>query len=354
MTIRKPLRKTAFHAALAAAGLAVSANAMAGAFLFAGSEQSDGSTLPFDIITHPPAYFGSGGDVNVSVCINPSSEAIDEMQVSLANAIDTWNRREPASPNLFFGSSNDIPSGAVDFESTLLHELGHCLGLAHPNEATESGLSPTNRDYTRTNPGPNRQRDLDPGADGIRGSADDLRGDDINLHWFAIDTNNPFVLSTPIDISNYSRDLADLPGGDTFAANADRSVGAALGFAQTEAVMQQGAFGDEDQRQLAVDDVVTLGLGMAGLDRTAGTADDYRPVLVYGGVQEDCDINIDVSGSSFAFCQAGGQFINQSGSPPHIRISSADVQLGSTSQINWFFSVSEDLFADGFETPPSE
>ena len=344
-------RRALGRGVMAIAGLAVSANATAGAFLFAGSEQSDGSVLPFDIITHPATYFGTGGDITVNVCIDPSSEAIDEMQVSVANAIDTWNRREPASPNLFFGNSNDIPSGAIDFESTLLHELGHCLGLAHPNEATESGLGGAARNYTRTDPGPNRQRDLDAGADGIRGSADDLRGDDINLHWFAIDTNNPFVLSTPIDISSYSRDLADLPAGDTFAANADRSVGASLGFANTEAVMQQGATSNEDQRQLAVDDVATLGLGMAGLDRTAGTPDDYRPVLVYDGVQTDCDISINVTGNSFAFCSVGGQFINQSGSPPHIRISSANVQLGSTSQINWFFSVSEDLFADGFETP---
>ncbi len=346
MKLRNSTRITIRRSALASACLAVSANAMAGAFIFAGPGNG------IDAITHPVPYFGTGGDISVRVCINPSSEAIDEMQVSVENAIEVWNQRQPVSPNLFFGPDNDIPSGAVDFESTLLHEIGHCLGLAHPNEATESGLPNADRDYTKTAPGPNGVRDLDPGPDGLRGSADDLRGDDINLHWFSIDTNNPFVLATPIDISNYSRDLADLPGDDTFAANADRDVGTALGFPFTEAVMQQGAFGDEDQRQLTVDDVATLGLGMAGVDRTAGTADDYTPVLVFDGVQSGCDININVTGTSFAFCSVQGTFI--SNDPNHIRITSANVQMGSINQINWFFSVSEDLFADGFEALPPE
>ena len=37
-----------------------------------------------------------------------------------------------------------------------------------------------------------------------------------------------------------------------------------------------------------VDDVASLGLGMAGIDRTAGNSDDYIPVLEYGGVSRGC------------------------------------------------------------------
>ncbi|NCO20078.1 MAG: hypothetical protein GW900_08560 [Gammaproteobacteria bacterium] len=329
----------------AALGLALPGAALAGAFIFASGSNPN-------VITHPTPYTGTGGDITVRVCIAPDSESINDMLISVQNAVAVWNQRQAASPNVFLGPDNDIPAGQVDFESTLLHEAGHCLGLAHPNEATESGLPAADRDYTKTDPGPNGMRDLDPGADGIRGSRDDLRGDDINLHWFNIGINNPFVATPPFDASNYSRDLANLPPGDSFAANADRTVGGSLGFANTEAVMQQGAFTDEDQRQLAVDDIATLGLGMAGLDRTAGTADDYRPVLVFDGVQSGCDITVTVTGTSFAFCSVGGQ--NIGGNPNHVRVINANVQLGSANSFNWFFNqqplVQEEIFADGFES----
>lgn len=322
-------------------GLA-SGSVSAGAFIFADGDN------PVRI-AHPPSYVGTGGEISVTVCIAPTSESIVDMLVSVQNSISVWNAREPVSPNLFLGGSNDIPVNQIDFESTLLHEIGHCLGLAHPNLATESGLPSADRDYTKADRGTNGSFDIDPGTDGIKGSADDLRGDDINLHWFNTGINNPFVLTTPIDVSTYSRDLADLPAGDNFAANADRTVGNALGFPSSEAVMQQGAFFDEDQRQLGVDDVATLGLGMAGIDRTAGTSDDYATVLEYGGVANGCDITIEVTGTSFAFCSVGGSFI----APDHLRITNASIQLGSASEFAWFFNQNslnpDEVFGDRFE-----
>jgi len=331
---------------LCCAALLAANPAFAGAFVFASGNAPE-------LIAHPTTYLGTGGDINVRVCIAPGSESITEMQVAVQNSVTIWNRLQASSPNVFLGGNNDIPTGAVDFESTLTHELGHCIGLAHPNEATESGLPAADRDYTKTAPGPNGVRDLDPGSDGIRGSADDQRGDDINLHWFNIGSNNPFVLSEPVDASTYSRDLANLPPSDSFAANADRTVAADLGFPGTEAVMQQGAFTDEDQRQLATDDIATLRLGMAGLDRSAGTSDDYRPVLVFDGVGDDCDITVQLTGTSFAFCSIGAVPIN--GNNNHLRVTNALVQLGSNSNFNWHFNqnpvvvLDEVFFVDGFE-----
>lgn len=318
-------------------------DARAGAYIFSDGENPER-------FTHPTPYLGNGGEITVSVCIAPTSESIPEMEVSVRNAIFNWNQRQVASPNVFFGA--DVPGNDVDFESVLVHEVGHCLGLAHPNAATESGLPLADREYTKADEGANGVFDIDPGADGIPGSPDDVRGDDINLHWFAAGINNPFQVSTPVDASVYSRDLSDLPSGDLFAANADRTVGTLFGFSgQTEAVMQQGAFSGENQRLLGADDVATLELAMSGLDRTQGSADDYTPRLEFGGVAEGCDITIEVSGDSFAFCSVGGSTIN--GNSDHLRITNAIVQLGSATNYSWFFNqeLSGDdlIFSNGFE-----
>lgn len=329
-------------------GLSISLPTSAGSFIFAGE------TNP-DTIAHPSGYTGTGGELTVSVCIAPSSESIADMEIPVQNAIFSWNQLTPVSPNLFFGSNNDIPSGTLDYESTLVHEIGHCIGLAHPNMGVRGSdpgppVSGSNTNFTAAATGGDGQYSFDAGGDGIVGSADDVRGDDVNLHWFN-PSNDPFVLSEPVDSSNYSVSLNDLPPGDLFPANAGRDLGSLPEFpSNTEAVMQQGQGSDEDQRRLAVDDVATLRLGMSGLDESQGTADDYTPVLVYGGVQSGCDITVQVTGSSFAFCSVSGAGLGGN----HVRINSGTVQMGSTSNYNWHFNQTElapeDIFADGFES----
>src|SRR6185436_16298500 len=119
--------------------------------------------------------------------------------------------------------------------------------------------------------------------DNVIGSSDDNRGDDVNLHWFRKSNDDPFTIASTVDQTTYSRNVLDLPFGHNFTANADRTVATLLGHPNTEAVMQRGAFYDENQRSLTADDVATLRLGMSGLDMTAGTADDYTISLVYAG-----------------------------------------------------------------------
>lgn len=217
-----------------AGGLAAASGvASAGVFLFAEQQEDP------QIITHPSGYDGTGGPLEVSVCIDETSESIDEIGVSIENAIVQWNNREAKSPNLFFGSDNNIPSGALDFESVFLHELGHCVGLAHPNAASESGLENPEANSTKALPGLDEILDIDAGPDGLFGSADDIRGNDVNLHWFEMGVNNPMISPAVIDASTMSVALSDLPAEDNFAANADRSVAAALGFSNSEAVMNR-------------------------------------------------------------------------------------------------------------------
>jgi hypothetical protein len=307
--------------------LLLGGQAQAGSFI--GSD-----VIGVDLVVHPSGYTGTGGTLSVTVCIDPTSANAAAMVTPVQNVIQTWNALIAVSPNLLFGGDNNIPATDVDFESTALHELGHCIGLGHPNLSTESGLSDPDRNYTKTTQGADLAYDLDDGADDVIGSSDDVRDDDVNLHWFRKSNNNPFTLAGTVDASTYSRDVADLPLGHLFVANADRDVGALLGFADTEAVMQQGAFFDEDQRQLNHDDVGTFRLGMSGLDETASTSDDYTVTLSYGGMTTGCDVDIDFDDSqaSFAACLASLTQI----SGDHWRISGANMYFNTG--FSWFFN----------------
>jgi len=302
----------------------------AGAFVFAG--ESNG----VDLVAHPIGYSGSGGVVTVNVCIVPGTPNASLMEVSVANAVNTWNKLVPRQPNLFLGADNDLGSNEVDFESTVLHEIGHCIGSAHPNAATESGLAGDDRNYTKATDGADNVLNIDAGVDGLRGSADDIRGDDVNLHWFHTSTNSPLAIPPITDSSNYARPVALLPSGDNFAANADRDVLAALGAPNTEASMQQGAFSDEVQRQLVADDITTRKLAMSGLDRLQGTSDDYTHNLVYQGISSasSCNLNVsfDDTETGFAVCRTGGTFLDAN----NAAITSANTFYNTG--FNWFFS----------------
>ncbi len=284
-----------------------------------------------DLVTHPSGYNGSGGTLTITVGIDPISPNAADMVISTQNVISVFNNMASTTPNISFGS---IPS-QVDFESVLLHEMGHSLGLAHCNLATESGLSGSNQDYTKTTDGANDTFDLNPGLDGVIGSADDVRGDDENLNYFKISDNNPFTITSTVDQTTYSRDLLDLPSGN-FSANGERDVSVLLGFNSTEAVMQQGSIVGEVQRTLAADDVAGLKYGEAGVDEIAGTTDDYTLVLNYVGLTDVADIVIafDDTQTGFAVSQSGADLINAN----HAAITSSRIYFNTG--YNWFFNTS--------------
>ena len=312
-------------------GLIMCGKGFAGTFIFAG--ESNG----VDVVAHPTGYdTGSGGTLTVRVCIDPNSANAAAMEIPVQNNITIYNRLQPTTGNLVTGANNNIPGGQVDFESVALHELGHCIGLAHVNAATESGLTGSNRNYTKATDGTNNHFDINAGVDGIIGSHDDNRGDDVNLHWYRKSINNPFTITGTVDSSTYARDLASLPAGHSFAANADRTVAGSMGYPDTEAVMQQGTFFDEAQRSLTHDDVATLRYAASGRNELAGDSDDYTINLEYGGISNsNCDINLnfDNSQTGFAVCQVGGTFLSGS---DHIRITSANIFFNTS--FNWFFN----------------
>ena len=298
------------------------------AFIFAGS----GNT---DRITHVFGYVGVGGNLTITVGIDPTSSYAALMETPVQNAILVMNTLTSTTGNIQAGN---VPAGQYDFESVFLHELGHTMGLAHVNAATESGLTGNDRNYTKAVEGTNAVFNIATGTDGIIGSADDARGDDIPLNFFKMSDNDPFTIAGTVDASTYSNLLSDLPGADLFPANPDFSVGAALGYANTEAVMQQGTFSGEAQRSLGHDDVAGLRFAMAGLDETEGTADDYTFNLVYAGLTASADIVVDFDNSAtgFAVAQTGGAgFIAPFSN--HLVVTSANIFF-SDNGLTWFFN----------------
>jgi hypothetical protein len=304
---------------------------IAGTYIF--SSETD-----LDIITHPTGYTGAGGVVKIEVCIDANAVDAAAMEISVRNIVKQLNKMTASTPNLFLGDDNNIPSG-VDFESLVLHELGHCTGLGHPNLGVQPGVSDPNTDFTQSGNGVNNTFSFAAGTDTVIGSNDDLRDDDQNLHWFEKGVNDPFMDVANPQSSNFSRNVADLPEGDESVANAGRTVGAQLGIADTEAVMQQGQFYDEDQRQLQADDVATYKMGMTGLDETAATADDYTINMLYGGIKGDtsgCDIVIKPDDNTgFGSCSVGGLYLAY----PHAVITSGIFRYNPG--FNWYFNTVE-------------
>lgn len=308
-----------------------------------------------DWIGHPNAYMGQNGTIGITVCADLAFPNSQEMLAPLGRVVATWNAMSPTNNNL--NPSSTVPADHFDFESAALHELGHCaLALGHTNEPL---LGLFTSGFTEATPGANGIENQNNGFDGIQGSSDDQRGDDVNLHWYRIEDNNPFTIGTIVDSSTYSRSLSDLPntsGHDKFVQNANKSVGMEFfSLPNARATMFTSRSRGEEQRTLGFDDVATVRYGMSGLDEMQGTADDYT-------------IQLDLIGK-IATCQVLVRFetpiVKPGDDPPPAQCASSPVKittnhyrLGSMAVIRfnpdvlWHFGDSPDLtIAISDETP---
>ncbi len=247
-------------------------------------------------IMHPPDYTETtSGALTVNICVE-----IPEAVGAVERAIATWNLLTPTTGNCVgdcFGILDPPqPDATSHGESIVLHELGHCaFGLGHPTLVYDPPPDPPQQrvltEYTATYGGSSAI--VAPGVDGIQGSADDVHSAGTeDISWYRRADNNPVIVdSTVIDINTFSRSPLNLPKGSDFPANANKSVAAALGVADTRAVMYPLLQPPQQVRSLSSDDVNMVKMANTGIDITAGTSDDYFVELV---LEPSCSPNTDI------------------------------------------------------------
>jgi hypothetical protein len=311
-----------------------------------------GSQSNVNRVAHPPPYTGAqSGEIVATVCLAPGSPVAAE--IPTRNAVATFNRMLATLGNNVPGSSVGKPGGRPDYESVLLHELGHCIGLDHstlgPSELSTSDFSDPRLYYTIATAGPNGILDTGAGTDSVRASRDDVRGDDVNRHWYRNGTNNPFEIpSGRIDRVTHSVALGNLPGGHSFveaatsffpcrAESGDTSF--LRGQPRTQDVMFPVYCQGNVYRNLSPNDVRTLSIARAGASGDATqTSDNYSLRLNYIGFASSCNIKIEfVSSAGFAFCSIS---FSPSGNNAFIGSANARFQTFGTGsgEINWWFN----------------
>ena len=323
-------------------------------------------------VMHPSNYNGAGGEVVVNVCLDPALPPVaGNATQATANAVAEFNRFEGALGNVVNALS--VGAAGVDYQSILMHEMGHCLGLDHnvlgPSEVGCSlgGTCPGSPSLFFTNAleGTNGVINPDDGADNQRGTGDDLRGDDVSRHWHRNNANNPFETPAVVDRTTHSQGGA-LGGGDTFPeavtsfspciqGPVTSNTSAANGQPPTSDVMFPVLCTNNVVRDLSPNDRNTFRIARAGLDGVAGNADDYTVRLNFQGTNlTGCNVRIRFPSGGGFFC---GVSFNVLGNGD-LRIIDGTINLQR--ETGWFFNQVDTtgtapqpcLFRSGFENTP--
>ena len=272
--------KRLYRSAFVALAIALPQMTDAGSFITVNQDEPDR-------VAHQN-YYGAGGELTaIRVCLDNSinPDLATAAEPAVRNVIATYNRFRSLPDNTFAtGTDTSAPPDQVDFETVLLHEFMHAHGLDHPNQADNPAGGGTYLYYdSRSGGGDNGMLDHLGNADGLAGSPDDERGDDVNLVWYPRGSNDPAVLPAVVDTTTMAHVLDYLPAGQHFAANGNADVMAALGHPNSKAVAVQGYVQGRVGHHLHNDDMAMLRLARAGLDGIAGTDDDYHGTAMFAG-----------------------------------------------------------------------
>lgn len=336
----------------------------------------DGSVvdgLSTAMIVHPIGFDGSGGPLPVAVCIRPGDEILTP---TVQAVIALWNDLTPTTSNCtgcitseeFVTLPPEEPPQIFSLRRTVTHELGHCgNGLGHTNwMETSSSNAKDATSILRCNSPP-----CPPEA--IPGDFDDLAlpNPPANpaariVHWFKDDpsnptnANNPVVIDpTVIDESTFTRRRIDLPSGHSWPANVNSVAAASYGFPDTHSPLYSMVFGGENLVSLTADDVATVQFAQAGVDKIAGTADDYSTQFALVADCAMADIEFQwvpasdpaLGEDSTGVCVATVEPVPGLPAPAqHFRIAPvmSMVRVKVNSEIRW--REFEPIFVDGFES----
>ena len=294
------------------------------------------------IVVHPGGYAGTGGPLEIVVAVDGYSPDAEQMAIAVQNAVNRWNRLEVSTNNFIEHDTAELAPDEIDFESVVLHEMGHGLGLAHPNLDSAHGFVGILARFGASLPGQNAAYELAAGTDGRPGTSDDRRGDDININFFRKGSNNPFQLPAVIDSTTYGTSLSFLPTGHLYPAIASPDSSAAYGH-MTMASMMQGTYAGATKRTLTADDVAGVRYAAAGLDEKSGTADDYQLRLRFRGIVFDQELQREtihllvtedpLFDTDFAATDPSGFTISGTS---HLRLTKA--RIGFAKTVKWHFN----------------
>jgi hypothetical protein len=339
---------------------------MVGGFCAPGVDRN-GAPIGAFAIVHPPGYDGTQPTLRVEVCVSPS---FPELVRPTQRAVAKWAVLTPIVGNCGPGcplAEDPLPRGTFHAETVILHEIGHAVGLDHPNllfADPANGGAFVNTSYSAAHSG--APIGVMVGPDGVCGSRDDFF-DDVggttatNVHWFREGDNDPFIIDDEvIDIDTFSRSTnTQLPAGSTWAANANHCHAFQRGLPRTQAVMYSIVGTTTVYTGIAADDANMVKMQRTGEDRIAGTADDYTMDLRW--VADCAEAEIEVRFGPLPFVVPGATAVHvlptfPSPVPPLARHYTAVPMNAAAPRITvilndialWDFG--NLVFADGFES----
>jgi hypothetical protein len=79
-------------------------------------------------IVHPLGYDGTSGVLQITVCMEEGTAHQDVALGPLQRAVTAWNNLQSTTGGYIPpGTSSEVPPNVLDFETVLLHELGHSV-----------------------------------------------------------------------------------------------------------------------------------------------------------------------------------------------------------------------------------